>query len=277
MSLISRSAADADAILTSAKRYAPDWHAAALLAPRDARDDLLIIAAFTGEVNRILFDVSEPMLGEIRVQWWRDSLGLGEETASSFVEPTARTGHPIADAMQDLIQRRQLDRSRLTPFLDAHGHALHAEAPRAWDAVEQDCDATDGATFALAASVLGCKPTDATRDAGRAYGLMRRARELPMRLAKGHIPFPMQHENANPDWRNITAEADRRAAIALNRVRAAPIPDKRLITAMLPCAVIEPYFKSLQRLDGDPSRQLTELSPLTRVWAIGKAHMRGRI
>ena len=69
----------------------PDRTLAALFAPRDARTDLLTLCAFNVELARIAEQVSEPELGAIRLQWWRDAV---ERADGGEV-----TGHPVADAL----------------------------------------------------------------------------------------------------------------------------------------------------------------------------------
>ena len=43
-------------------------------APVETRDDLAALYAFNVETSRIRDRISEPMPGEIRLQWWRDAL-----------------------------------------------------------------------------------------------------------------------------------------------------------------------------------------------------------
>ena len=61
-----------DVIRLAARAYERDRYLAALLSPAARRDDLLVLAAFAGDVGRIASSVSEPMMGAIRLQWWRD-------------------------------------------------------------------------------------------------------------------------------------------------------------------------------------------------------------
>lgn len=51
-----------------------DRFLSSLFAPADKRADLMALYAFDIEVSRIRFLVSEPGLGEIRLQWWADSI-----------------------------------------------------------------------------------------------------------------------------------------------------------------------------------------------------------
>jgi hypothetical protein len=64
--------ANLEAVRASARLNAPDRYYAALFAPAAVRDDLIALAAFCGEIARIGRQVSEPVMGEIRITWWRD-------------------------------------------------------------------------------------------------------------------------------------------------------------------------------------------------------------
>ena len=52
----------------------PDRYFSALFAPEERRRFLLALYAFNHELARIGETVREPMLGEIRLQWWRETL-----------------------------------------------------------------------------------------------------------------------------------------------------------------------------------------------------------
>ena len=55
----------------------PDRYLSMLYAPQDRRADLLALYAFNAEIAGIRDRVSEPMPGEIRLQWWRDMIDAG--------------------------------------------------------------------------------------------------------------------------------------------------------------------------------------------------------
>ena len=50
----------------------PDRFLTALFAPAAARENLFALYAFNLEVARIPELVHEPMMGQIRLQWWRE-------------------------------------------------------------------------------------------------------------------------------------------------------------------------------------------------------------
>lgn len=51
-----------------------EWYAALQFAPADKRPALVAVFAYLAEIARVRSLVSEPMPGEIRLQWWRDTL-----------------------------------------------------------------------------------------------------------------------------------------------------------------------------------------------------------
>ena len=83
--------AGTDVVRTAARAFERDRYLAALLSPRGVREDLLALAAFAGELARIPAFVSEPMVGEIRLQWWRDAIRAGLKDGSG-----EGGGHPIS-------------------------------------------------------------------------------------------------------------------------------------------------------------------------------------
>ena len=56
------------------RRHDYDRYLCALLAPAQAREAVLVLTAFNLELARVCEMVSEPLIGEIRLQWWRDAL-----------------------------------------------------------------------------------------------------------------------------------------------------------------------------------------------------------
>ena len=110
-------------IVDAARAHEPDRYLAALLAPRAVRDDLVVLAAVGGEIARIPRVVSDPMLGEIRLQWWHDAI---ERLAAGFASGE-RTGNPLADALGGVILRHGLPQARLFDCVEARLFELYAD------------------------------------------------------------------------------------------------------------------------------------------------------
>lgn len=279
-------AGDHEIIRIAARAYERDRYLAALLAPRTVRADLLAVAAFAGETARIPAYVTEPLMGEIRLQWWRDALA----TAAGG----GPTGHPIADAVGAAVRRHGIALERFHSFTEAIGLRLSGVPPADDQALRTCLAKTEGALFSIAWRILagqeaGDEPA-ILAPAGQAYGLARALHEFPAVLAQGRtlVPQSRLHERGlsleslgsgarQQEVRallaELAAEARRNCGAVATGLRGAP---PALRTALLPVALVEPYLQAQEKQRYDPS-QVAEVSPLTRVWRIWLAHLFGRV
>src|SRR5262245_18945094 len=136
---------DDEAVAVAANAGEPDRYLAAVLAPPRQREALLALAAFAAELGRIpRLAVREPVMGEVRLQWWRDALALPEGE---------RAGHVLADAVRRVTRDCALPALLLDGMIEARAQELET-APFADDAaLHQFLWNTEGAQFALAARV----------------------------------------------------------------------------------------------------------------------------
>src|SRR5437588_12374331 len=81
-----RRSTDADRLSPVAalvRRHDPDRFQTVLFAPAARREALFALYAFNYEIARVREGVTQPMLGQVRLRWWRD------DNAAGF------TGHPM--------------------------------------------------------------------------------------------------------------------------------------------------------------------------------------
>jgi phytoene synthase len=252
-----------------------DRYLAALLAPRAARPGLIALTAFLGEVARIPALVNEPMMGEMRLQWWRDAIGAEPAGGSS--------GSPIADALREAIERHRLPEHLFDALLATRSRDLVPHPFNEAQGVDGYLDATEGNAFRLAARIIdpgASREADGLlRAAGQAWGRVRLLQGLPLAVAKGRA-LPPAEASSGPgaaDWvaaaRPLIAGA--RAWVAETRNVAAS--NRSINLAILPVALVEPYLAALQRLGPDIARARAEISPLTRVFRLWWASALGRV
>ncbi|MEM1409964.1 MAG: squalene/phytoene synthase family protein [Pseudomonadota bacterium] len=84
--------ADADYLLTNVRGFEPDWLLALPYLNTENRAGHLAILAFAAEVMGTPGRVSQPMLGQIRLQWWREAI------AEIFGDAAPRR-HPVVTAL----------------------------------------------------------------------------------------------------------------------------------------------------------------------------------
>ncbi|MBU2583617.1 MAG: squalene/phytoene synthase family protein [Alphaproteobacteria bacterium] len=279
-----------------ARSHAIDRYLAALLAPRAVRGDLIALAAFAGEIERVPLIVSEPALGEIRLKWWLDWLdGLGEETS---------TGNPVADVFGHVVIRRGLSRALIGGIIDARGQELYG-AP--FDG-QADCEAfisnTEGGVVQLAAKLATMSTgtaanvqegqsgsADGAAEAlmayGMAYGGVRQILRVPLLAQRGRWGLPTSGEVFDPSRLGEPggrAHADEIRSAAIGSVRAALAGARQCAgsltraekVACLPAALVAPYLKALDE-QGDWLAATADISPLGRVWQMWRSHLSGRI
>ncbi len=84
-----------DAIADLVRRADPDRYLSALFAPAAKRSLLHALYAFNIEIARVADTVREPMIGEIRLEWWRETLAGARQGMPR--------NHDVARALTDLF------------------------------------------------------------------------------------------------------------------------------------------------------------------------------
>ena len=167
------------------RRGDPDRFLATMAAPPGARAVLFPIYAFNLEVARAPFASAEPMIGEMRLQWWRDVLDeLGRGAA-----PRA---HEVVAPLADVAAAGRLPLDVLDALVAAH--RVHAEAKGFEDAghFEDFIERTGAGLMWAAAAALGAgaEAEPAVRAHGWAAGLAAYFRAIPDLEARGLRPLP---------------------------------------------------------------------------------------
>ena len=101
---------EVEAIVRSQDR---DRYLSTFFAPDAKRPHLLALYAFNAEILRVRDTVSDPNLGLIRLQWWRD-------TIASIYGGTGAMGHPVAEALALAIAEGGLPEQPLLDLVTAH-------------------------------------------------------------------------------------------------------------------------------------------------------------
>jgi phytoene synthase len=255
-----------EAVRAAARELDYDRYLAALLAPNRARDGLMALAAFHGEIARIPLTVREPGVGDIRLQWWRDALATLPGTA---------TGNPVADAMLETMRAHALPADMLVGIIDAYEGELETGTLTNATAIDAYASATQGAVFRLAAQILGNVGSAASpllRAAGQVYGRVQLLRALPLLIGMGRNPFGEGDVDAivPPLLRQARSEL----AQARQLATAAPAT---MLYAILPVALLEPYLAALEGLGSHVAVERADISALTRAWRLLKASALGRV
>jgi phytoene synthase len=184
------------------------WLASRFIAEPGRRADVIALYAFDHVLGRVPHQVSEPLMGEIRLTWWSEA--LDEIYGSGPVR-----AHPAALALADVVRNRGLARSPLDALVEARFGDLRPEPFAGAEAALAYADQTAGALAQAAAQALGAAPNlQAAKLAGRAYGLSLLARRRAIggqtRLPLGLDVRPLVHDalrQAAPGLKALPLEA----------------------------------------------------------------------
>jgi phytoene synthase len=148
------------------RRSDPDrWLASRFIADLGRRADVMALYAFDHVLARVPHQVSEPLMGEIRLTWWAEA--LDEIYGSGPVR-----AHPAALALADAVRHRSLARAPLDALIEARFGDLAAEPFAGAEGAVIHADQTAGALMQAAVQALGGPANfQAAKLAGRAYGL----------------------------------------------------------------------------------------------------------
>lgn len=164
---------DSDDLDGLVRRVDPDrWLSSRFIADAATRADVVALYAFDHELARAPKVASNPLLGEIRLTWWREMLD------EAFERRPVRH-HPTAQALAGVIGRRGLARGPLEAMIDGRHRELDPTPMSELDALDwaRDCG---GQCAALAVEILDPRAeAEFALAAGSAWILGRRAVEAP--------------------------------------------------------------------------------------------------
>ena len=167
------------------RRLDRERYLAALFAPAPRREALFALYAFNLEVAKTAEIVSEPMLGAIRLQWWREAI-------DGIYAGTVRE-HPVATALAAAVAAHGLDRARLQAIVDGRAADLDPEPPPDMGALEAYVAATAVPLVELACQALGTAADEtmaAARAAGLGLGLAGVVRAIPFHARQRRLYVP---------------------------------------------------------------------------------------
>lgn len=239
-------------------------------APSAARPALTALYAFNLEIARIPELVTEPMMGHIRLQWWREVLeGLpqGETRGHAAAVALHEAGNVPLDRLQTLIDARERDLSD-EPFPDMA-------------ALEAYADETSSALMRVAALILGGAEKEVTSEkalyhAGIAYALTGILRALPVHASQGRMLLPgdiILERNIDPHdvfagklTDGMTLAIGEIAARALEHLASAREAqfDKAILPALLPATFCERYLDLMTAPGFDPFKVPVEVPAFQR-------------
>lgn len=260
------------------RRYDYDRWLTALFAPAPVRSAYLALLAYHSELARIRETVSEPMLGDIRLQWWRDALGNMEAGGAVPV-------HPVAEALAETLSAHDLSVADLREMIDARACDLD---PLPFQTVVQLLDyagRTGGVLQRLLHRISGGETAEggaAAYQVGKAYALCGIIRGIPYHVAQDVLRVPEEMITAKgltaatlfskgnrqhffEIARELTELASAEQEIAVRLVKARPRSEK---AAYRLASLTSLYLRRLTASGHDPAHLKMDIGPVRKIAAL---------
>ncbi len=264
-------------------RVDPDRYVAALFAPAERRRGLIALYAFDHEVARIAEVVHEPMVGHIRLAWWRQQIDA-IYSGGALHAPTAR-------ALAETVRAHGLPRELLDRYVDARACDVEGAPFDDEGTLERHALAVSAGMAQLAARVLGAeaRADDAARYAGIALAYAGHLDALARDAQRRHCRLPIQWlreaglgaedvfaGRMTPALKGVLVRMAGAAQAALGKLRAHAFPMSA--TPALAAATLSRV--SIRRVRGpnfDPFRAAQPMAQWQRVARIALANLTWRI
>ncbi len=162
------------------QRGDPDRFRATMAATPNARDILFPLYAFNLEVARAPWLTQEPMIAEMRLQWWRDAL---EEIGAGKAEPRHEVISPLSGFL-DAEAVQNLDQLVVARRWDIYKDPFEDEAHFA-----QYIDATSGNLMWVAVRALGEANETVVRDFAYGVGVSNWLCAIPDLESRKRVPL----------------------------------------------------------------------------------------
>ena len=270
---------EADTYCTELVRSADkDRYLASLFAPDDKRPHLMALYAFSLEVARVREIVSEPAMGEFRLQWWRDTI--------DNIYAGEVPDHPIAQALAGAVEAGGLARDGLLNLIEARAFDLYDDPMPSVPALEGYLGETSSTLIQMAALILsGPDAASAARAAGHAgvaYGITGLMRALPIHRSRGQCFIPRDLLEKSDLTATDVIAGKRTAAIqiALRELRqiarqhlldareaSGEVPGSSL-PAFLPLTLVDLYLRRLEKAGAASIRRVVEVQQFRRQWKL---------
>jgi len=268
------------------REHDKDRYLATLFAPAEKRRHLYALYAFNYSVARTREVVSDPTIGEIRLQWWRDTL----DGIWRGVTPE----DPVAIELARAIEAGGLTRLGFMGLLEARTFDLYDDPMPSVDVLEGYLGETSSSLIQMASLILspdrGALAANAAGHAGVAYGITGLLRALPLHRARGqcYVPVSLLARHGITAAHVLLGRNGEAIAVTLRemrllarrhlmeaRERGGALPEE-VLPAFLPVSVCDLYLKRLERLGARAMKRVADVSQIRRQWRMLWYAMNGR-
>lgn len=256
------------------KKNDSERYLACLYLPETIRHCAMSLYAFDAEISRIPSVVSEPMPGEIRIQWWRDLIKSGGNVGSG----------PLAEALLEVTKEHKLPLDVLDNYLEARIFDLYQDPMPDVGTYEGYLGETVSSFLNMIALASGVERSsnlaDACGHAGVAMGISRHLSLCANARARGQVFFPLPmleayglnreqwlDDNFNDSHEAVISALVSKAQdhLAKAKIAITDLPSESK-SIFLPIVFVDKVLALIQKKPAECIVRPVVLSPLKRQW-----------
>ncbi|MBP2316017.1 phytoene/squalene synthase family protein [Azospirillum soli] len=268
------------------RKYDNDRFLTSLFAPAERREALFALYAFNLEIAKTREVVTEPVLGQMRLQFWRDGV-------EAVYEGGPVPKHAVMEPLAAAAKEHGLSRAHFDRLIDAREADLDDSPPANLECLVNYAEVTGAPLIHLALEVLGVRDEAAQR-AGRhvgiAYALTGILRAVPFHArhhrqllpddrmrAHGAKPGDLFELRSTPELRPVIRDVGEAAREHLSQARALrrEVP-KAALPALLPAVLADTYLDVIAKEGHDVFAPRVMMPNPFRQAKLGWAAVRGR-
>ena len=246
-----------------------------LFLPADKRRALTALFAFYREIEESAKECSDPALGQIKLNWWR------QELATAF---GGRAQHPVTQALLPMATQFALPQELLLQLIDGVESSLLINRHADSRSLQVYCYRTSGLAEQLASRILGLNDPNALQHAqelGLAFGLTYVILNVRDDAQRNRILLPQDelerfgvtaadilNLRETENFKKLIEFAIDKAESCYNRATSGfPEAERKVLRARLALAAI--YRSLLREIRKDGCRILrrrVDLTPVRKLW-----------
>jgi NADH dehydrogenase [ubiquinone] 1 alpha subcomplex assembly factor 6 len=273
-------------LAASLRRHDRDRFLTTLFAPSDRRAALVALYGFNFEVAKIREIVHEPLLGQIRLQWWREAI-------DEIYRGATTRKHEVVQPLAEAIRRFALTRYHFDRLIDGRTADLDDVPPRDLAAFETYAGETSGRLVFLALEILDAtEPAaiEAGRHVGIAWALVGLIRALPVQLRMRRVTLPaaLMQEHGVDEAQLLALKPSPALAAVVERIAGAArqhlaqagalrhtVP-RRATAALLPATLARAHLRRIETAGNDPFDPSLAPTDNLAAWRLAIAALRRR-
>jgi len=187
--LLNESDRNLDFCFKKIRQYEFENFLCTLLLPEEARRGAIAVRAFNIEIAQVRDSIKDRMIGEMRMQFWRDTVG-------AMFDPTktVRGGNPVIAELHQAVVKHDLSKSWLLRVIDSRQNNLAEKPFASLEALENYSESTVSSVNYLLLETVGVRDVrvdHAASHLGKAQGIVTAIRAVPFHAQKRRVLLPL--------------------------------------------------------------------------------------